>query len=172
MYETIFFGLCNACNNFGHKAVNCRANNKNNNNFESHTQRGYSRRPSETQRRSYNRFESLRTEVECYKCNNFGHAAKYCRMKTPPKEPQQNNNSHRQEPQKMTCIRKQYQYSNEECTIALQDKQKKHGWYIDSGCSKNMTGDRDKFFTLRKERYGSISFGNVDSTKIIGKGIV
>jgi hypothetical protein len=48
--------------------VNCRANNRNNNNFESHTQRGYSRRPSETQRRSYNRFESLSTKVECYKC--------------------------------------------------------------------------------------------------------
>jgi hypothetical protein len=47
-YQTIFFSLCYACNNFGHKAVNCRANNKNNNNFESHTQRGYSRRPSET----------------------------------------------------------------------------------------------------------------------------
>jgi hypothetical protein len=64
-YQTIFFGLCYACNNFGHKTVNCRANNKNNNNFESHTQRDYSRRPSETQRRIYNKFESLSTEVEC-----------------------------------------------------------------------------------------------------------
>jgi hypothetical protein len=32
-----------------------------------------------------------------------------------------------------------------------------------------MTGDRDRFLTLRKERHGSISFGNDDSTKIIGK---
>jgi hypothetical protein len=30
-YQTIFFGLCYACNNFGHKVVNCRANNRNNN---------------------------------------------------------------------------------------------------------------------------------------------
>jgi hypothetical protein len=103
--------------------MNCRANNVNNNNFESHTQRGYSRKPNETQRRSYNRFESLSTEVECYKCNNFGHVAKYYRITFPPKEPQQNNNSHRQEPQKVTWIRKQDQYSNEECIVALQDKQ-------------------------------------------------
>jgi hypothetical protein len=144
-YQTIFFGVCYACNNFGHKAVNCRANNKNNNYLESHTQRGYSRRPSETQRRSYNRFESLSIEVECYKCNNFGHMAKNCRMTVPPKEPQQ---SHKQESQKMTWIRKQDQYSNEECTVALQAKQKKRGWYVDSGCSKHMTGDRDKFLTL------------------------
>jgi hypothetical protein len=60
-YQTIFFGLCYACNNFGHKYVNCKANNRNNSNFESHTKRGYSRRPSETQRRSSNMFESLST---------------------------------------------------------------------------------------------------------------
>jgi hypothetical protein len=71
--------------------------------------------------------------------------AKNCRMTVPPKEPQQ---SHQQEPQKMTWIRKQDQYSNEECTIALQAKQKKCGWYVHSGCSKHMTGDRDKFLTL------------------------
>jgi hypothetical protein len=35
-----------------------------------------------------------------------------------------------------------------------------------------MTGDRDKFLTLRKERDGSISFENDDSTKIIGKSTV
>jgi hypothetical protein len=47
-YQTIFFGLCYACNNFGHKFMNCRANNKNKKKFESHRQRGYPRRPSET----------------------------------------------------------------------------------------------------------------------------
>ena len=120
----------------------------NNNNFEIHRQRGYSRRPSETKRRSYNMFESLSTEVECYKCNNFGHMTKDCRMTVPPKEPQQNNNSHRQEPQKRTWIRKKNQYRNEECTLALQAKKKKHGWYVDNGCSKHMTCDRDKFLTL------------------------
>jgi hypothetical protein len=72
----------------------------------------------------------------------------------------------------MTWIRKQDQYSNEECTVALQDKQKKRGWYVDSGCSKHMTCDRDKFLTLREERDGSVSFGNDDSSKIIGKGTV
>jgi hypothetical protein len=141
----------------------------NNNYFESHTQRAYSRRPSETQRISYNRFESLSIEVECYKCNNFGHMAKNCRMTVPPKEPQP---SHKQEPQKTTWIRKQDQYSNEEYTVSLQAKQKKRGCYVDSGFSKHMTGDRDKFLTLQKERDGSVSFGNDDSSKIIGKRTV
>jgi hypothetical protein len=149
--------------------VNCIANNRNINNFESHTQKSYPRRPSETQIRSYNRFESLSIEVECYKCNNFGHMAKDCRMTFPPREPQQNKKIHRDEPRKRTWIRKQNQYSNEECTLALQTKQKKRGWYVDNGCSKHMIGDRDMFLTLRKERDVSVSFGNDDSTKIIGK---
>jgi hypothetical protein len=59
---------------------------------------------------------------------------KDCRMIVPPRESQQNNNSHRQEPQKRTWIRKQNQYSNEECTHALQDKKNKCGWYVESGC--------------------------------------
>jgi hypothetical protein len=112
-YQTIFFGLCYACNNFGHKVANCRANRRNINNFEIHTQNGYPRRPIETQRRSYNRFESLSTEVECYKCNNFGHMTKNCRMIVPPREPHQNYNSHRQEPHKRTWIRKHNLYSSE-----------------------------------------------------------
>jgi hypothetical protein len=89
-----------------------------------------------------------------------------------PEEPQHNNNSHSQKPQKTTWIRKQDQYSNEECTISLIAKHKKRHWYVDSGCSKNMTIDRDNFLTLQKERDGSIPFGNDDSTKIIGKGTV
>jgi hypothetical protein len=72
----------------------------------------------------------------------------------------------------MTWIGRQDQYSNEECKVALQDKQKKRGWYVDSGCSKHMTDDRDKFLTLRTERDGSVYFGNDDSSKIIGKGKV
>jgi hypothetical protein len=35
-----------------------------------------------------------------------------------------------------------------------------------------MTGDRDKFLTLRNERNGSVSFENDNSSKIIGEGTV
>jgi hypothetical protein len=93
--------------------MNFRVNNRRISNFESHTQKGYPRRPSETERRSYNMFESLSTEVECYKCNNFGHMDKDCKMIVPPREPQQNNNSHRHEPQKRAWIRNHNQYNNE-----------------------------------------------------------
>jgi hypothetical protein len=86
--------------------VNCRANNRNINNYEGYTRNAYSRRPNEMQRKNYNRFESLSTKVECYKCNNFGHMAKDCRMTVPPRESQQNNNSHRQESQRIWVRKK------------------------------------------------------------------
>jgi hypothetical protein len=35
-----------------------------------------------------------------------------------------------------------------------------------------MTGDKEKFLSLKKERYGSISFRNDNSTRITGRGIV
>ena len=64
MYQTIFFVLFYACNNFGHKVVNSKDDSRNKNKFEFHAQNGYPIRPNETQRRSYNKFESLSTEVE------------------------------------------------------------------------------------------------------------
>ena len=45
-------------------------------------------------------------------------------------------------------------------------------WYIDSGCSKHMTGDKSKFLSLRKHKSGNVTFGN-DALEIIrGKGLV
>jgi hypothetical protein len=35
-----------------------------------------------------------------------------------------------------------------------------------------MTSDEYRFLTMRKERDGSVSFGNDDSGRIIGKGTV
>jgi hypothetical protein len=85
--------------------------------------------------------------------------------------PQQNNNNYRHEPQRK-WIRKKNQHNNEECTLALQAQHRKRGWYVDSGCSKHMTGDKDRFLTLSKERDGLVSFGNDNSTTIIGRGTV
>ena len=109
--------------------------------------------------------------MECYKCNNFGHAAKDCRLIISPRETKKNINSHKQEPQRI-WIKKQDQFNTKECNLALQAHHKKHGWYVDSGCSKHMTLDKDKFLTLKKERDGPISFGNDNLANIIGKGTI
>ena len=58
------------------------------------------------------------------------------------------------------------------CGLVLFGQRKKDPWYIDSGCSKHMFGDKSKFLTLREHRSGNVTFGNDAPGKIRGKGIV
>jgi hypothetical protein len=129
--------------------VNCKENTKNRSNDEGYTRNSYPRRPHESQNRSYNIFGSLSNEVECSKCNNFGHIAKDCRTYIPLREPKKIHNSYKKEPQRI-WIRKQDQFNTEECNLSLQAQHKKRGWYVDSGCSKHMTGDKDKVFDIEE----------------------
>ena len=61
------------------------------------------------------------------------------------------------------------------CNVALTalSTRKPDSWYVDSGCSRHMTGDR-KWFSSMDETYpsGSVVFGDGAKTKIIGKGTV
>jgi hypothetical protein len=54
----------------------------------------------------------------------------------------------------------------------LSAQKKKNSWYVDSGCSKHMTGDRSKFLTLSDSKSGNVTFGNDAPGEIKGKGIV
>jgi hypothetical protein len=45
-------------------------------------------------------------------------------------------------------------------------------WYIDSGCSKHMTGDQNKFLTLKEEKGGNVTFRYNASARIVGKGTI
>ena len=48
----------------------------------------------------------------------------------------------------------------------------KEPWYIDSGCSKHMTGDKSKFMSLSESKSWNVTFGNDAPGKIKGKGMV
>jgi hypothetical protein len=61
---------------------------------------------------------------------------------------------------------------DDKCGLVLSAQRKKNPWYIDSGCSKHMTGDRSKFLTLGDSKSGNVTFGNDAPGKIKGKGIV
>ena len=61
--------------------------------------------------------------------------------------------------------------SKEECLIALKVQDKGDIWYVDNGCSKHMTGDKDKFLNFKKHK-GKVTFGDNASCNILGKGTV
>jgi len=59
------------------------------------------------------------------------------------------------------------------CGIDLYTEGKENQWYIDSGCSKHMMGDKEKlqsYGALEKEKM--VSFGNDTPALIKGKGSV
>ena len=71
-----FLSICYSCNNFRHKAINCRAYVRGINTWN---RNGYENFKNDDEKshnefdRSYNKFGALIYEIECYKCNNFGH---------------------------------------------------------------------------------------------------
>lgn len=59
----------------------------------------------------------------------------------------------------------------EKYDLALHDQKKGSQWYIDSGYSKHVTRDQNKFISIKIEKGGSVTFGdNYVSAKIVGKG--
>ena len=88
-YHIVFVGLCYTCNNYGHKAIDCRsyARNRNTwskNNYENsryQVKGNYVRKPPVASDRTYNIFGVLNYEIECYRCHNFGHMAKNCKTR-------------------------------------------------------------------------------------------
>jgi hypothetical protein len=93
---------------------------------------------------------------------NFGHKENKCRPMEATIEPKflrEQNLSWKRKP------------SKKECLISLKIQENEDLWYVDNGCSKHMTGNRDKFETLKKQK-GKVIFGDNASGNIIGKVIV
>ena len=45
-------------------------------------------------------------------------------------------------------------------------------WYLDSGCSRHMTGDRSLFKVFESKNGGNVTFGDESKSQIKGKGII
>lgn len=130
--RNFFNGQCFSCHNFGHKAAQCVAY-KTIMTREAQKQRSMTR----IMKRTYNNFSALENEVECSICSNFGHKDSECRSRfwqTPQKEQVSLNSK--------TWRKKESQ--PERCGIALYAEGQENQWYINSGCSKHMTGDKEK----------------------------
>ena len=75
-YQQIFLGHCYSYNSFGHKALDCKAYQKNNQHY-SYNNSNHGDNPRS---KSYNSFPPLQKyDVECHKCNNYGNIARFYR---------------------------------------------------------------------------------------------
>eukprot|EP00253_Pinus_taeda_P003594 PITA_03594 len=127
--RSFFNGQCFSCHNFGHKAAQCVA-------YKTIMTRKAQKQRSMTgiTKRTYNNFSVLENEVECSICNNFGHEDSECRSRFQQRKEQASSTKtwRIKEPQ------------TERCGIAFYAEGQENLWYIYSGCSKHMTGDKEK----------------------------
>ena len=56
--------------------------------------------------------------------------------------------------------------------VCLKSRDSLNKWYLDSGCSKHMTGDRTKFRTFTPKESGFVTIGDNSKRKILGVGSV
>ena len=49
---------------------------------------------------------------------------------------------------------------------------KKEKWFLDSGCSRHMTGDKSKFVFLARRKRGYVTFEDNKKCRIIGHGYI
>lgn len=62
--------------------------------------------------------------------------------------------------------------NTKKCVIALKAQRNRNIWYVDSGCSTHMTGDKNKFISLKEKKDGIVPFVNDRSSNVIGAGTV
>jgi hypothetical protein len=146
-YQNFFHGYCFYCSNFGHKIANCQIKlrdmqlrrSRNKQSLQHKTKQPMSRQ------RSTNHFDLLNNELECYNCHNFGHKPANYHLKNYKADPKINPLA-----RNVSTWKKK---DSEKCGLVLSAQKQKDPWYIDSGCSKHMTGDKDKFLSISMLKY-------------------
>jgi hypothetical protein len=115
-----------------------------------------------TQVKHNNRYDPLFNEPECYIYHNYGHKSIHCHLRN--YEPDLNS------PAENVKVWKKK--ASDKCRLVLLAQRQTKPWYIDSGFSKHMTGDKGKFLSLSERKSGNITFRNDALGKIKGKGMV
>ncbi|MCH79420.1 phytoalexin-deficient 4-2 protein, partial [Trifolium medium] len=116
------------------------------------------------------------SKIQCYGCNQFGHYKNDCPKTKQGRSLYQKKSFmttwddldeplDKDEQQEANMCLMTHSNQGEECLLAS----KKKPWYLDSGCSRHMTGDKQSFLSFEKKEGGSVTFGNNEQASIKGK---
>lgn len=110
-----------------------------------------------------------------HKCNNFGHTTHFCRtiFVEPPRQNKKEYVLDKRKDESTKVWKKMHKKKEKEEFIfvltALHAQNKRDRWYVDSCCSRHMTGDKSKFITLEQANEGIAKFGDNSKKDIKGK---
>jgi hypothetical protein len=142
MYQNIFLGYFFSCHNFGHKAINCRANTIYNymisRDIYKSPRNDYisNKTTQEFADINYNPFALLvNSNIDFYKCNNFGHKSHECTsiLESTRKNIKEKSSTKHDEENTRVWKKKPDQQKGEENNLSLHDQSNTSQWYIDSG---------------------------------------
>ncbi|KAH9698132.1 hypothetical protein KPL71_023896 [Citrus sinensis] len=131
--------------------------------------------------RGYKNKKEKKEPITCYECKKPGHIRPECPLLNKFKkkamvatwDDSDEETSNEDEQQEMTNLA--LMAIGEESCDELDEglKKKKNKWYLDSGCSRHMTGNYSWFSSFTKiKNGGDVSFGDNSKGKIIGIGNV
>lgn len=106
-----------------------------------------------------------KSDVECYYCKKYGHYANECRKK---------ERDHRRSNANYTVESENEEESEDQLFLACNAviENKKDVWYLDSGCSNHMTGDKELFISLDNNVKSDVTLGNDNKVSVEGKGSI
>ncbi|KAM7520343.1 hypothetical protein LguiB_019305 [Lonicera macranthoides] len=105
-----------------------------------------------------------KSNVECYRCHNYGHYQSECRTNMSKRRGEKSNFSEKEEKEDEEISLLMVCQTNEETHKSM--------WYLDTGCSNHMCGDVSAFSDLDKSFRDSVKFGNNSKVSVMGKGRV
>ena len=99
-----------------------------------------------------------KSTVECYKCHKLGHFQFEC----PSWDKEANYAEGGEEKEEMLLM----------SYVEMNDARREDVWFLDSGCSNHMCGDKSLFCELNEEFKHKVKLGNNTRMVVLGKGNV
>lgn len=102
-----------------------------------------------------------KSNIECYRCHGYGHYKNEC---------QTNLNKERGE--KANFADKQEEVVSLLMACHAKEEIQQNLWYLDTGCSNHMCGNKSAFSELDESFRNIVKFGDNSSVSVMGKGNV
>ncbi|XP_031248142.1 uncharacterized protein LOC116105908 [Pistacia vera] len=98
-----------------------------------------------------------KSNVECYRCHKYGHYKFECRTNLNRQGEERTNFAEKEEEVSLLMV----------CHVKVETLP--NMWYLDTGCSNHMCGDKKAFSDLDESFHNTVKFGDNSTVSVMGK---